>query len=58
VRREASLKLTGRGLGGADAQARSAPQATWIAELEVAGCAAAAVALDAVPAQLCRREWP
>jgi 4'-phosphopantetheinyl transferase len=58
VRHEAALKLTGRGIGAADAGARSAPQATWIAELEVTGCAAAAVALDAAPAELCCREWP
>ena len=58
VRREAALKLAGRGIGGADAEARSTPQATWIAELEVAGCAAAAVALEAPPGELCCREWP
>jgi 4'-phosphopantetheinyl transferase len=57
VRHEAALKLAGRGIGAADAGARSAPEATWIAELDVAGCAAAAVALDAAPAQLCCREW-
>ncbi|MEA2201821.1 MAG: 4-phosphopantetheinyl transferase [Solirubrobacteraceae bacterium] len=57
VRHEAALKLAGRGIGAADARARSTPEATWIAELEFTGCAAAAVALDAAPAQLRCREW-
>jgi 4'-phosphopantetheinyl transferase len=57
VRHEAALKLAGRGIGGGDARARSTPEATWIADLEVTGCAAAAVALGAAPAELCCREW-
>jgi 4'-phosphopantetheinyl transferase len=57
VRHEAALKLAGRGIGAADPAAGAPREAPWIAELEIAGCAAAAVALDAAPAQLCCREW-
>jgi 4'-phosphopantetheinyl transferase len=57
VRHEAALKLAGRGVGAADPADGTARVAPWLAELKVAGCAAAAVALDAAPSELCCREW-
>jgi 4'-phosphopantetheinyl transferase len=57
VRHEAVLKLAGRGICATDPAAGAARETPWIAELEIAGCAAAAVALDAAPVQLCCRAW-
>jgi 4'-phosphopantetheinyl transferase len=53
VRHEASLKCYGSGLG-----ASAGRHGLWLAELEVGTGAAAAVALDRAPRQLCLWEWP
>jgi 4'-phosphopantetheinyl transferase len=55
VRREASLKHLGVGLGGADALAELEDE-PWIAELDI-GAGAAALALAAAPSELCCWEW-
>lgn len=53
VRHEASLKCHGSRLG-----ARVETRGLWLAELDVSADAAAAVALDKAPTQLCLWEWP
>jgi hypothetical protein len=57
VRHEAALKLSGRGLGAADPAAQPARRAPWIAELEIGGLAAAAIALDGAPSELRCWDW-
>jgi 4'-phosphopantetheinyl transferase len=57
VRHEASLKCLGTGMGGAERGAPTGGQAPWIADLKIGDHAAAAVALDAAPEELCCWEW-
>jgi 4'-phosphopantetheinyl transferase len=56
VRHEAVLKCLGTGLGGA--ADRRLEREPWIAELDMGPRAAAAVALNAVPRELCCWVWP
>lgn len=55
VRHEAVLKCRGTGIGGAAAQTNGSEP--WIAELDVGPRAAAAVALERPPRELCLWEW-
>ncbi|MCW3067785.1 MAG: 4-phosphopantetheinyl transferase superfamily protein [Solirubrobacterales bacterium] len=60
ARQEAILKCLGTGLGGAAAPAErpgAAPSELWTAELDMGAGAAAAVALDAAPRELCCWIW-
>jgi len=56
VRHEAELKCRGLGLG--DADAALAARRPWIAQLEVASQAAAAVAVEVAPRELRCWDWP
>jgi 4'-phosphopantetheinyl transferase len=55
VRHEAALKCVGAGIGG---EAGSGREDVWVAELDLGWQAAAAVALERPPEELCRWEWP
>ena len=55
VRHEARLKCRGTGIGGTSAEASTGQ--LWIAELDVGDRAAAAVAADAPPRELCTWDW-
>jgi 4'-phosphopantetheinyl transferase len=55
VRREAQLKCRGTGIAGARAEAST--RELWIAELDVGARAAAAIAADAPPRELCTWDW-
>jgi hypothetical protein len=57
VRHEASLKCLGTGIGGSQAPVRTGGRAPWIAELGIGDGGAAAVALDAEPAEVRCWEW-
>jgi 4'-phosphopantetheinyl transferase len=57
VRHEASLKCLGTGMGGAERGAAAGGQAPWIADLKIGDRAAAAVALDVAPEELCCWDW-
>jgi 4'-phosphopantetheinyl transferase len=57
VRHEASLKCLGTGMGGAEAGTPAGGPAPWVADLKIGGRAAAAVALDAAPEELCCWDW-
>jgi 4'-phosphopantetheinyl transferase len=57
VRHEASLKCLGTGMGGAGESAPAGGQAPWIAELKIGDRAAAAVAVDVAPEELCCWDW-
>jgi 4'-phosphopantetheinyl transferase len=55
VRHEAALKCVGTGVGRSAGSSRGQ---LWVAELDLGWQAAAAVALERPPDELCRWEWP
>jgi 4'-phosphopantetheinyl transferase len=56
VRHEAALKCLGTGIGAGEAG--RTPEDLWVAELDVGRRAAAAIALERPPDELCPWKWP
>jgi 4'-phosphopantetheinyl transferase len=56
VRHEAALKCVGSGIGTGEPD--SSREDLWVAELDVGCRAAAAVALERPPGELCQWDWP